>query len=400
MFKIGLIREGKTPPDNRVALVPAQCRWIQKNMPGVRVVVQSSGKRCFPDQEYQKAGIEVKEDMSDCDILIGIKEVPVQQLIPGKTYLFFSHTKKKQPHNRQLLHSIIRNRITLVDYESLEHADGQRIIGFGFFAGVVGAHNGMMAYGNRTRLYDLAKVHDHKSFRRLIHTYFGLRLPVIKVAVTGSGRVASGVLEIMNLLDIIEVEPEEYLTRDFSYPVFVHLKGANLYTHRETGVYNREDFHQHPERYTCLFQPYTQHTDILMNGIYWATGIPRLFNIEDISYKSFRIQTIADITDDHNGSVPCNIGDGTIEDPVYGVNKQTFERTLPYEPGSVDIMAVSNLPNELPRDASRYFGEQLIKFVLEDLVKGGSDIIRRATMVENGILTPQFSYLQEYASED
>ena len=400
MFKIGLIREGKTPPDNRVALVPAQCRWIQKNMPGVRVVVQSSGKRCFPDQEYQKAGIEVKEDMSDCDILIGIKEVPVQQLIPGKTYLFFSHTKKKQPHNRQLLHSIIRNRITLVDYESLEHADGQRIIGFGFFAGVVGAHNGMMAYGNRTRLYDLAKVHDHKSFRRLIHTYFGLRLPVIKVAVTGSGRVASGVLEIMNLLDIIEVEPEEYLTRDFSYPVFVHLKGANLYTHRETGVYNREDFHQHPERYTCLFQPYTQHTDILMNGIYWATGIPRLFNIEDISDKSFRIQTIADITDDHNGSVPCNIGDGTIEDPVYGVNKQTFERTLPYEPGSVDIMAVSNLPNELPRDASRYFGEQLIKFVLEDLVKGGSDIIRRATMVENGILTPQFSYLQEYASED
>jgi hypothetical protein len=338
--------------------------------------------------------------MSDCDILIGIKEVPVQQLIPGKTYLFFSHTKKKQPHNRQLLQSIIRNRITLVDYESLEHADGQRIIGFGFFAGVVGAHNGMMAYGNRTRLYDLAKVHDHKSFRRLIHTYFGLRLPVIKVAVTGSGRVASGVLEIMNLLDIIEVEPEEYLTRDFSYPVFVHLKGANLYTHRETGVYNREDFHQHPERYTCLFQPYTQHTDILMNGIYWATGIPRLFNIEDISDKSFRIQTIADITDDHNGSVPCNIGDGTIEDPVYGVNKQTFERTLPYEPGSVDIMAVSNLPNELPRDASRYFGEQLIKFVLEDLVKGGSDIIRRATMVENGILTPQFSYLQEYASED
>lgn len=409
MLRIGLIREGKFPADNRVALIPAQCKWIQANMKAVKVVVQSSDKRCFSDKEYKSAGLEVKNDISDCDIFLGIKEVPPEQLIPQKTYLFFSHTKKKQPHNRPLLQAIIQKKITLIDYECLEHEDGQRIIGFGFFAGLVGAHNGMMAFGKRTGLYDLAKinhiigptsfphVHDHKTFRTLIHTYFGLRLPAVKIAVTGSGRVASGILEIMNLLDIIEVEPEEYQTRDFSYPVYVHLKGAHLYNHKETGAYNREDFHANPQYYYSKFYPYTRHTDILMNGIYWDQEIARLFEWNHITEDAFRIKTIADITDDHNGSVPCNIGDGTIAEPVYGVDRATRQRTLPYLPGSVDVMAVSNLPNELPRDASRYFGQQLIKFVLEDLVKGGSGIIRHATMVEKGKLTAPYSYLHEYA---
>ncbi len=397
MLKIGLIREGKFPPDNRVALIPSQCKWILKNSTKITIVVQSSGQRCFSDKEYQLAGLEVKEDLSDCDILMGIKEAPTEQLIPGKTYLFFSHTKKKQPHNRKLLQTIIQKNITLIDYECLEHEDGQRIIGYGFFAGVVGAHNGMMAYGKRTGLFELDKVHNHKSFQLLIHTYFGLRLPVIKIAVTGSGRVASGILEIMNLLGIIEVEPDEYLERTFSYPVYVHLKGANLYAHKENGRYNREDFHTNPEHYHCTFIPYTHKTDILMNGIYWDNNIPRLFEWEDIANQSFSIQTIADITDDHNGSVPCNIGDATIADPVYGVNKSNHTRTGPYLPGSIDMMAVSNLPNELPRDASRYFGEQLIKFVLEDLISGTSDIIDRATIVKDGKLTKRFTYLEEYA---
>jgi len=398
MLKIGLIREGKTPPDNRVALIPAQCKWIHEEYEYVKIVAQQCSKRCFSDKEYQAAGVEVKEDITDCDMLLGIKEVPVNQLISGKTYLFFSHTRKQQPHNRQLLQAITKKQITLIDYECLEHEDGQRIIGFGFFAGVVGAHNGMMAYGMRTGSYDLAKVHDHKTFRKLIHTYFGLRLPTIKVAVTGSGRVASGILEIMNLLGIIEVEPEEYLERAFSYPVYVHLKGANLYQHKETGKYNREDFHLNPQEYACIFYPYAKHTDILMNGIYWETRIPRLFEWEDISKEEFRIQTIADITDDYNGSVPCNIGEATIGDPVYGVNRLSHERTAPYLPSSIDVMAVNNLPNELPRDASRYFGEQLIKFVWDDLVKGGSDIIRRATMVDHGNLTGSYAYLKDYVN--
>ncbi len=396
MKKIGLIREGKTPADNRVALTPAQCKWIHKNSADVRVLVQSSASRCFSDREYAMAGAEVREDMSDCDILMGIKEVPEDQLIAGKTYLFFSHTKKKQPHNRKLLKAILEKQITLLDYECLEHEDGQRIIGFGFFAGVVGAHNGMMAYGNRTRLFSLDRVYKQRSFRELIHTYFGLKLPNVKIAVTGSGRVAHGILEIMNLMGIHEVEPDDYLKRRFAYPVYTQLKGAALYRHKETGEYHREDFHEHPENYKCLFLPYAAQTDILMNGVYWEKNIPRLFEKEDVKKEDFIIRTISDITDDADGSVPINCGDQDMKDPVYGIDRDTLQKTAAYLPNSIDIMAVGNLPNELPRDASRYFGEQLIKHVLEDLLRDGSDIIRRATMASNGKLTAGFAYLQDY----
>ena len=397
MIRIGLIREGKIPADNRVALTPPQCKWIHKNVPAIRLVAQSSAVRCFSDQEYRSAGVEVVDDISVCDILIGIKEVPVGQLIEDKTYLFFSHTKKRQLHNQPLLKAILDKKIRLIDFECLEHEDGQRIIGFGFFAGIVGAHNGMMAYGERTGLFKLERVYKQRSFKELIHNYFGLRLPNVKIAVAGSGRVAHGVLEIMNLMGIHEVEPDDYMVRRFSYPVYTQLKGAELYQDKITGKYNRLEFHEHPEKYKCRFLPFSGQTDILMNGVYWEKNVPRMFEKEHIKSDDFIIQTIADITDDVNGSIPINLGDQTIENPVYGVDKITLEKTAPYLNNSIDIMAVGNLPNELPRDASRYFGEQLIKHVLEDLVGKGSGIIERATLSINGKLTTQFSYLQDYA---
>jgi alanine dehydrogenase len=398
MIRIGLLREGKIPPDNRVALTPAQCKWIQKNAPDIRVIAQTSPDRCYSDKEYLSAGVEVKQDLSECDILLGIKEVPQKDLIEGKTYLFFSHTKKKQLYNQRMFQAILEKKITLIDYECLEHDDGQRILGFGFFAGVVGAHNGMMAYGQRTGQYKLGRVHKQHSFRELIHTYFGLKLPRIKVVITGSGRVAHGVLEVMNLMGIIEVDPDEFLERKFTYPVFTQLKGPGLYAHKDSGTYNREYFHQHPDEYICKFLPFTRAADILMNGIYWDKGMPRLFGWEDVAGKDFSITTIADITDDKGGSVPCNLGDSSIQDPIYGVDRQTRTKIAPYQPGSVDVMAVGNLPNELPRDASRYFGEQLIKYVLEDLVRGGSPVIERATMVDRGRLTDPYLYLEDYAN--
>ncbi|MEO6548435.1 MAG: NAD(P)-dependent oxidoreductase [Ferruginibacter sp.] len=398
MLTIGLIREGKVPADNRVALTPAQCKWVHKNVPEMQVKAQHSDIRCYSDKEYESAGVKVSEDMSDCDILMGIKEVPIQMLITDKTYLFFSHTKKLQPYNQPLLKAILQKKITLIDYECLEHIDGTRIIGFGFFAGIVGAHNAMLAYGNRTGEYQLQRVFSVNSFQKLIHTYFGLKVPNIKIVVTGSGRVAHGVLEIMNLLGIHEVEADEYTGRNFTYPAYVHLKGADLYKHTLTGQYKREDFHQHPEEYTCKFSKYIPCTDILINGVYWDAAIPRLFELEDMRLDDFRITTIADITDDVAGSVPCNLGDAIIDDPVYGVDRNTFNRTAPYLPHSVDVMAVGNLPNELPRDASRYFGEQLIKFVLDDIRKGGSETIRKATIAQEGKLTHDYAYMSDYAA--
>jgi hypothetical protein len=398
MIRIGLIREGKTPADNRVALTPAQCKWIHKNSSEVEIMAQSSTVRCFTDREFENAGVKVKDDVSECDILMGIKEIPVDQLVPGKTYLFFSHTKKKQSQNQKMMQAILDKKITLIDYECLEHEDGQRIIGFGFFAGIVGAHNGMMAYGNRTGLYKLDRVYKQRSFRELIHSYFGMRLPNVKIAVTGSGRVAHGILEIMNLMGIHEVEPDDYLVRRFAYPVYTQLKGADLYTRKDNGRYKRLEFHEHPELYRCDFLPYAEQTDILLNGVYWDKNVPRLFEKENIQADTFIIRTIADITDDAGGSVPVNLGDQAIENPIYGIDRSTLQRTEPYLPNSIDIMAVGNLPNELPRDASRYFGEQLIKHVLENLVGEGSAIIERATMVRDGKLTPHYEYLKEYAA--
>jgi alanine dehydrogenase len=398
MKTIGLIREGKVPADNRVALTPSQCKWILKNFPDVRIVVQSSPDRCYSDAEYKRSGIEVSKDVSQCDLLIGIKEVPVNQLIEDKTYLFFSHTKKKQPHNQKLLAAILDKGITLIDYESLVHEDGQRIIGFGFFAGIVGAHNGMMVYGKRTGAFNLCRVHEHKTFRKLLHTYFGLHIPNIKIAVTGSGRVAQGILEIMNLMQIREVEKEEFLEREFTYPVYIHLKGSDLYRHKESGTYSRIDFHANPSTYECIFYKYAFAADVLMNGVYWDKDVPRLFEKELVHDSRFRIQVIADVTDDEQGSVPINMGDGTIKDPVYGVDKNTFQKTAPYLPNSVDIMAVGNLPNELPRDASRYFGEQLIKYVLPPLLKDSAPFIDNATIVKGGKLNEPFLYLADYAA--
>lgn len=397
MFLIGLIREGKIPADNRVALTPKQCRWIQENTPDIKVAVQPCTNRCFSDKEYLTAGIELREDLQACDLLLGIKEVPADCLLKEKRYMFFSHTKKEQPHNQKMLQEIIKKKITLIDFECLEHEDGQRILGFGFFAGIVGAHNGMWAYGKRTKTYSLCRVGECKEYKQLINTYFGLKLPDIKVAVTGSGRVASGILEIMNLMDIIEVEPDEFLQREFSYPVYVHLKGHDLYKHKQTGKYNRIDFHSNPQSYTSKFRPYIYQADILMNGTYWEKNIPPLFQWQDMLSKDFRIKTIADVSDDVRGGVPCNLGNGTIEFPIYGVDPVSRQVINPYQKGGVDIMAVSNLPNELPRDASSYFGDQLIKYVLEEIRKDESPVIERATIVKEGKLTDQYAYLKEYA---
>jgi saccharopine dehydrogenase (NAD+, L-lysine forming) len=395
---LGLINEEKQPTDNRVALTPQQCQWIKQQYPNIEIIAESSNNRCYTNAEYVKAGIEIVTDLSNCHIILGIKEVPYHKLIANKTYLFFSHTIKAQEYNKKLLQTILQKNITLIDYECLKHEDGQRILGFGFFAGIVGAHNGMLCYGQRTNTFQLPRVHLQKDFRTLIHSYFGVKLPNVKIAVTGSGRVAHGILEVMNLMGILEVEPEDYLTRQYTYPVYTQLKGADLYTHKEDRTYSRVDFHENPQLYKSKFLPYAFETDILMNGVYWDKDVPRLFEKEDVTHPKFKIVTISDITDDENGSVPINLGDQTIENPVYGVDKNTQEKTNPYAVNSIDVMAVGNLPNELPRDASRYFGEQLIKYILDDLVANGSSIIELATIAKNGQLTNEYNYLQNWVA--
>ena len=399
MIRIGLIRERKSPPDNRVALSPKQCADIQKKHPEVKIVVEPSPSRCFADAEYTAEGIELSDSLHECDILLGVKEVPVDQLIAGKTYFFFSHTKKKQSHNQKLMHALIEKRIRMIDYECLMHSDEQRILGFGLFAGIVGAHNGLLTYGKKFGLYNLPAAHDVKNFRELVESYEDIKLPNIKIAVTGSGKVAAGVLEIMVQLDIEPIEPEDYFKNEYEYPVYCHFKGRSLYSRVEDSSFHREDFHAHPLQYRCLFSQYLSKTDILMNGIYWDRNIPRLFEKTDIQRSDNRMSVVADITCDIDGSVPINTGSSTIADPVYGINRHTLEQVAPFQNTHdiIDVMAVDNLPNELPRDASQYFGLHFEKYIFEELFKEHSEIIERATICAGGKLTPRYEYLSDYA---
>jgi saccharopine dehydrogenase (NAD+, L-lysine-forming) len=399
MPRIGLIRERKKKPDERVPFTPKQCAYIQTKYPSIKIVVEPSPNRCYTDQEYISQGIELTDDLSTCDILMGIKEVPVDDLIPGKTYFFFSHTKKKQPYNQKLMHALIEKRIRMIDYECLTYSDEQRILGFGLFAGIVGAHNGLLTYGRKFGLYELPAAHTLKNYKELLAAYEHLKLPNIKIVMTGSGKVAAGVLDIFTQLDIESVEPSDFLTHEYEYPVYTHLTGADLYTRKDNDLFFRDDFHANPEAYKCLFSRYVNQADVLMNGIYWEQKIARLFNKEDIKRNDWRLDVIADITCDVNGSVPINVGATNIADPVYGINRNTLEQTAPYQNSKdiIDIMAVDTLPNELPRDAADYFGLHLSKYILPEILKPESEILKRATICDNGKLTKQYEYLSDYA---
>jgi saccharopine dehydrogenase (NAD+, L-lysine-forming) len=399
-MRIGLIRERKNPPDTRVPFTPKQCVEVMQKYPDVQIVAESSPDRCYTDDEYRAEGVPVVDDLRDCDILLGVKEVPKEDLLEGKTYFFFSHTKKMQAYNKGLMQALIAKKIRMIDYECLTHIDGQRILGFGFFAGIVGAHNGILTYGKKHGLFDLPKANDINGYADLLSFYDQLVLPNIKIAVTGSGKVSSGILEIMSHLDIQSIEPADYIENDYGYPVYTHLKGGALYRHKQTGVYSREHFHQSPGEYESLFGKYIPHTDILMNGIYWDKSIPRLFEKDAIRNPDFRISVIADITCDPDGSVPINIGASTIADPVYGIEKASMQKTAPFlnTPDVIDVMAVDNLPNELPRDASKYFGAHFEKYVLGSLLEGyDSDLIHRATICSDGKLMSRYEYMKDYA---
>ena len=399
MIRIGLIRERKKLPDERVAFTPKQCTYIQTNYPNIKILVQPSPNRCFPDSDYVAAGIELTDEMSSCDILMGIKEVPVDHLLPNKTYFFFSHTKKKQPYNKGLMQALIEKRIRMIDYECLTHSDDQRILGFGLFAGIVGAHNGLLTYGRKFGLYTLPAAHEVRDNEELMAAYEHIKIPNVKIAMTGSGKVAAGVLDVLTHLDIEAVEPADFLTHTYEYPVFTHLKGANLYARKDNDLFHRDDFHAHPEAYKCLFSSYVNQADILMNGIYWESRIARLFDKNDIKRKDWRLSVIADITCDVDGSVPINVGSSTIANPVYGIDRESLARTEPFlrTKDVIDIMAVDNLPNELPCDASQYFGVHLEKYILPELLKPESEILKRATICEYGKLTKKYEYLSDYA---
>lgn len=398
-MKIGIIREGKNPPDARVPLTPTQCITIQQKYPQIQLVVQPSAVRCINDEAYLQAGVMMAEDVSDCDILLGIKEVPKELLIPNKTYFFFSHTIKKQAHNRALLQTILQKNIRLVDYETLTTPEGIRVIAFGRWAGIVGAHNGMMAYGNRTGAFALEQMHKYDTFANACAYYKTMRIPPMKIVVTGTGRVSSGAVEVLDAMGIRRVSPHVYLSTQFNEPVYTQLNNQSYCQRKDGKVFSTEDFYENPDQYESIFDPYTKVTDLMVNGIFWNNRAPAFFTKETMLLPDFHIKTIADITCDIApvSSIPSTLFASTIADPVFGYDIHTGQAVAPYQPSAVDMMTIDNLPSELPKDASAAFGEQFIKSIIDELLGiKHTNMIPRATIAQDGKLTSYFAYLQDY----
>lgn len=397
MYKLALIREEKKPYDRRVALTPAQCRDILDAYKEVEILVQPSTHRCFPDAAYAAAGCKLQEDLSEASFLIGIKEVPKENLLDEKTYLYFSHTIKKQDYNRAMLQEILRKNIRLIDYECLTWENGGRIIGFGRFAGIIGTHEGLKAYGFKSGAYTLKPANQYQTYQEMLSGYASTKLPAMKIALCGDGRVAHGALELLNKLKIREVTSRAFLYDTFDEPVYVHLRIDQLYENTNNSPFDKSYFYRNPQEYFCTFNQYYPVTDLMINAIYWNEEIPRFFELDDMQRPDFRIQTISDITCDINGSVPCTVRASTIDEPVYGWDPFLKQETAPYQQKTIDIMAVSNLPTELPKDASEEFGSLFVRHVLPSLFGPDRErIIERATIAEEGKLTKRFAYLQDY----
>ncbi len=398
-IRIGILRETKNPPDRRVPLTPPQIVALEELYPFVEFFVQPSDYRCYSNDEYEYLDIPMKEDLHDCDILMGVKEVDKRILIPGKTYLLFAHVAKKQPHNHEMFREMAEKNIRLIDYEYLTTEKGERVVAFGKWAGIVGAYNGLRARGIKTNGFKLKPAYQ---CRDLDEMWAGLSLielkPDLKILVTGGGRVAHGAMETLSICNIVRVSPDDFLNREFDVPVFCQL-GPEYYTrHKSRRQFSFGHFTKHPEEYESTFLPYTRVTDILITGHYWDPRSPVFFTREDMKRPEFRISVIADISCDINGPIPSTIRPTTISDPFYGYNSQLeTEETAFSRPSNITVMSIDNLPGELPRDASLDFGKQLMQNALHDILSDiESPMIERATILKNGMLTPAFSYLREY----
>ena len=398
-LKVGILRETKNPPDRRVPLTPPQIIALEELYPFVEFFVQPSDFRSYPNDEYEYLDIPLKEDLHDCDILMGVKEVDKRTLMPDKTYLFFAHVAKKQPHNRELFREMAEKKITLIDYEYLTTDRGERVVAFGKWAGIVGAYNGLRARGIKTNRFKLKPAYQ---CRDLDEMWAGLRLielkPGLKIVITGTGRVAKGAMETMNICNIVQVQPDDFLNREFEVPVVCQIGPEHYVRHKNKQQFSFSHFTRHPEDYESAFLPFTRAADILITGHYWDPRSPVFFTKDDIKKSDFKISVIADISCDINGPVPSTLRSTTISDPFYGYNP-VLENEEPafIRPSNITVMSIDNLPGELPRDASLDFGKQLMRNALHDLFTDtGSHMIERATILQNGKLTPVFAYLEDY----
>ncbi|CAZ96864.1 Saccharopine dehydrogenase (NADP(+), L-lysine-forming) [Zobellia galactanivorans] len=399
IMKFGIIRERKNPPDRRVVLSPQACQKVLAQHPKAQIVVEPSPIRIFSDDDYRAQGIEVASKMEECDVLLGVKEVPINHLIPNKKYFFFSHTIKQQPYNKDLLRAVLEKNIELYDHEVIINAKEQRLVAFGRYAGIVGAYNGLRTYGLKYDLYQLPKAENLANQQELIQELNKIQLPNIKIILTGRGRVGNGAREMLDAMNIRKVNVTQYLEETFKEPVYCQIDASD-YNKRKDGVRgNKADFFAHPEEYKSNFYRFARVSDFFIAGHFYGQGAPYLFTREDAKKGDFKIRVVADISCDIDGPVATTIRPSTIADPIYGYDPVSESETDFKNESAIAVMAVDNLPCEIPQDASEGFGQAFIKNVIPAFFNGDKDgVLERARMTKNGKLTARYAYLSDYVS--
>tara|TARA_R110002126_G_scaffold282967_1_gene431887 strand:- start:45416 stop:46624 length:1209 start_codon:yes stop_codon:yes gene_type:complete len=399
-MKFGIIKERKNPPDRRVVFSPSKLQEFQHQFTNSEIKVESSAIRVFTDEAYKKAGLEVTENMSDCDVLLGVKEVPIDALIPNKKYFFFSHTIKKQPYNRDLLNAILAKNIELFDHETIIKENGARLIGFGRYAGIVGAYNGFRAIGLKNKSFNLPKAEKLDSQKELIDELQKINLPTgFKILLTGNGKVAYGAKEMLDAMHIKQVSVDEYLTKNDNEIVYCLADVLDYNKRKDNQITDNFDFYNHPEKYESDFMRFAKVTDFFIAGHFYGNGAPYLFTRQDAKHPDFNIKFVADISCDVDGPVASTLRASTIADPIYGYDPETETEVDYKNEKAITVMAVDNLPCELPKDASEGFGEMFLQNVIPAFFNNDKDgVLARAKMTENGKLTPRFSYLQDYVN--
>ncbi len=397
-MKIGIVKETKNPPDKRVPLSPENCEELKATFPTIELVVQSSDIRAFKDSEYTDLGIDVVSDVSDCDVLLGVKEVKKDRLLANKTYFFFSHTIKEQPYNRDLLNFMLKKNIKMVDYETLTYPKNGRILGFGRYAGIVGAYNAFLAFGVKSGDYSLKPANECHDYKELKEELKKVKLPNdYKIIISGDGRVGKGAEEVLHTAGIYEVSPTDFLTSTRDEPIYTQLSVKEYNKRKDGAAFTKGDLYTNPELFESDFKRFSDIGDMYIACHYWDADAPFIFSREDAKSPDFNLKIVADISCDIDGPVASTIRPSTIDKPLYGYDPQTETEVDFMTKDAIGVMAVDNLPCELPRDASEDFGNELITKVLPSLINEDSEtIIERATICENGKLTSYFEYLQDY----
>ncbi len=402
MVKIGIVKETKTPIDNRVALTPNEILDIQQKYPKVEFLVERSNIRAYADEEYEKCGISVVDSLECCDVLFGIKEAKLETLIPNKHYFFFGHIAKEQPYNRPLIRKMMDLGITFSDYEYLVDDKGQRLCAFGWWAGVVGAYNTLRAYGLRTKRFELEKPGVDFTLEKLITNVKEIKsLCDTSIVITGNGKVSHGAQYVMQQMFATEMTPEEFLARgNVSELVYTVLKAENLVKHKDGLEYNAVDFKKNGQNYVSQFQQYAYSTEILLSCHYWGVDQPIYLDEELLKDKNFSIKIVGDVTCDIKGSILSTIRSSTHDEPFYDFNPQTMQEEEAFSnENNISVMAIDTCPNALALDTSAYFGQKLMEHVFPLIIEGKYDhpILKRATILKNGKLTEKYLYLKKYA---